>query len=183
MSRVFAALHIPDDVLDQVIELRSNIYPDDNLVRWEKKSKLHITLKFFGEVAVEKIDEILFVLDDTIKNYSALNLTYNKFGIFKHKGKTKIVWAGIKDNNALSDLVNEMHQKMSAIGFKNEKRKFHPHLTLLRLRGKEKMELINEFEDYDFENISFIANKISLFESKLLTSGSVYKAIKSFELN
>ena len=183
MSRVFAALHIPNYVLDQLIELRSKIYPDENLVRWEKKSKLHITLKFFGEVSSEKIDEILAGLNDVIKNYFAFNLSFNKFGIFHYKGKPKIVWAGIEQNNNLSNLVNDVHQKMSRIGFENEKRKFHPHLTLLRVRGKEKMELINKFKDDDFQNIDFTANKISLFESKLLKSGSQYKAIKSFELN
>jgi len=182
MSRVFAALHIPDDVLDQIIELRSNIYPD-NLIRWEKKFKLHITLKFFGEVAVEKIDEIIIGLNETIKNYSALNLTFNKFGLFKNKGNAKIVWAGLKPDDNLFTLVKNINQKMVDNGFDNERRKFHPHLTLLRLRGNEKMEIINKFEDYNFEEIQFTGNKISLFESKLLRSGSEYKAIKSFELN
>jgi 2'-5' RNA ligase len=182
MSRVFAALHVPDDVLDQIIELRSNIYPD-NLIRWEKKSKLHITLKFFGEVAVEKIDEIIIGLNETIKNYSALNLTFNKFGLFKNKGNAKIVWAGLKPDDNLFTLVKNINQKMVDNGFDNERRKFHPHLTLLRLRGNEKMEIINKFEDYNFEEIQFTGNKISLFESKLLRSGSEYKAIKSFELN
>ena len=183
MSRVFAALHIPDEVLDQIIEFRTAIYPDDSFVRWERKSKLHITLKFFGEVTKEKIDDILNGLTKVFINYTALNLAFNKFGLFKNKSKTKIVWAGLKPDDKFFSLVKNINQEMNEIGFESEKRKFHPHLTLLRLRGKEKIEFINKFEDYYFEEIKFSGNKISLFESKLLRSGSVYKAIKSFELN
>jgi 2'-5' RNA ligase len=183
MSRVFAALHIPDDAIEQIIDLRNKLYPDDKLVRWESKSKLHITLKFLGELPPEKNNDILNGLENVIKDYSALNLAFNKFGIFRHRGKPKIVWAGLKPNDTLLSVVNDINSTLKNIGFENEKRKFHPHLTLLRIRGKEKMELINKFENYNYEEIKFVGNKISLFESRLLSGGSEYKILKSFELN
>jgi 2'-5' RNA ligase len=182
MSRIFAALEIPNDSLNKIIEIRDQIYPDDGVVRWEKRSKLHITLKFYGEVDTAMITDIIAILKKSISEYSAFNLVFNKFGVFKHKGDPKIIYAGIKENKHLADLADKINDASAIIGFTTDKRKFKPHLTLLRVRGKEDKNKLKNFFHYEINEIDFIANKITLYESTLLKSGSLYNEIESFEL-
>ena len=181
-NRLFIALHIPEYILDRIFSIRDELYPKDNLVKWEEKSKLHITLKFLGDNSEVSIEDITNSLDQILSNYSELELAFDKFGIFKHIGTPKILWTGLSDNNFLTKLVAEINKEFENLGFEKEKRKFNSHLTLLRIRGRENFNNIAKFAGYDFKNLHFRGNKISLFESNLLKSGSIYNTIKSFEL-
>lgn len=181
-NRLFIALHIPDEVVNKIINMRDEIYPNDKIVKWEPKSKLHITLKFLGNTSQESIEPICNRLENVKDDFSALDIAFEKFGVFKRKGVPKIVWAGLTKNTILANLVNKINNDLEPLGFEKEDRTFNPHLTLLRIRGRENFENISKFFDSNFEKIKFTGNKISLFESKLLKSGSVYNTIKSFEL-
>jgi 2'-5' RNA ligase len=181
-SRLFIALHIPDEIVDKIINMRDEIYPNDKFVKWEPKSKLHITLKFLGDTSKESIEPICDRLENVMNDFSALDLTFEKFGVFKRNKIPKIVWAGLAKNINLSNLVGKINDDLEPLGFEKEERTFNPHLTLLRIRGRENFENISKFFDSNFEKIKFTGNKISLFESTLLKSGSVYNTIKSFEL-
>ena len=55
--RLFAALDIPLEMLEQLIAVRKLIY-DDAKLKWEAIGKIHLTLKFFGDVHSNKIDDI-----------------------------------------------------------------------------------------------------------------------------
>ena len=181
-SRLFIALHIPEEVVEKIIYMRDEIYPNDSIVRWEAKSKLHITLKFLGDTQKELIEPLIIQLESIFKNISVFELTFEKFGIFKRKGLPKVIWAGLTNNQYITNIVSKINDELQSLGFEKEERSFNPHLTLLRVRGRENFENISKFSDLNFEKIKFTGNKISLFESKLLKSGSVYKSIKSFDL-
>lgn len=181
-SRLFIALHIPGEVIDRIISLRDEIYPSDNIVKWEPKSKLHITLKFLGDTSQDLIEQICNHLEEIIKEFSKFALAFEKFGTFKKKGVPKIVWAGLTNNIELQNFVKKLNDLLYPLGFEKEERTFNPHLTLLRVRGRENLENISKFYNANFEQIKFTGSKISLFESILLKSGSVYNTIKSFEL-
>ena len=181
-SRLFISLHIPEEVIDRILSLRDEIYPSDNIVRWEPKSKLHLTLKFLGDTSQDLIEQICNHLEGIIKEFSKFDLAFEKFGIFKRKGEPKIIWAGLTKNNELQNFVEKLNDSLYHLGFEKEERTFNPHLTLLRVRGRENLENISKFYNANFEKIKFTGYKISLFESTLLKSGSVYNTIKSFEL-
>jgi 2'-5' RNA ligase len=75
-----------------------------------------------------------------------------------------------------------LDEKLNKIGFEKEKRKFNPHLTLLRIKNNFPQELIDQFKKGDLNELVFIPFQIKLYESILKKSGSVYTAIKSFNL-
>jgi len=181
-SRLFIALEIPEDLLDEFIEIRDQIYGSCKRVKWEPKEKLHITLKFLGDIpeSIEKF--ILEKIKKIVNKSSHINLNFSKFGLFFRDNSPKILWAGFKHSEQLIKIVNEIEDEMKSIGLKKEKRRFKPHLTFLRLRGREDMTRINYFLDSDISDLFFKAETLTLYKSELCKTGSVYKKVKSFKL-
>lgn len=182
-NRFFISAEIPEEIKEKIIEIRNEIYGFDNKVRWEGKEKLHFTLKFLGDVEENKTQSIIFELENILKNYKSINCSFTNFGLFKKGNIPSILWLGItysQDLNSIAETINNNFEKLS---FEKEERNFKPHLTLLRLKGREDINRINNFLEYKLHELKFTINEISLMKSELLKSGSVYKQIKSFKLN
>lgn len=180
--RTFIALEIPDESLKEIIEIRDSNIPDSNKIRWETLDKLHLTLKFLGDTKEELVEQISKKIDEIILKHNALKLYFNQFGIFKRDKQPKILWAGIKENQKLLDLVKEIEDICSGFGFPKEKRNFKSHITILRIRGHENLEQLYNLTNVKFNPINFSSGVITFIKSELKPSGSVYTALKKFYL-
>ncbi|NJD23744.1 MAG: RNA 2',3'-cyclic phosphodiesterase [Melioribacter sp.] len=182
MIRTFIALEIPDDVLNQLLNIIGDKIGELQNVKWESREKLHLTLKFLGDTKKELIETYISAIESITKKYSSLNLSFNHFGVFRKGNEPKIFWVGLHENRKLNEMVSEIEMAFSKFGFNRENRKYQPHLTLLRFRGYEDSEKILSLTEVNLPLIKFIANKITFYESKLLPSASVYREIKNFYL-
>lgn len=182
MIRTFLALEIPKEALVELIKLKDANVSASYKIRWEHVDKLHLTLKFLGDTDENILDKLYFGLEEIITKNHQMDLAFVKFGIFKRDNKPKIFWAGIKENNSLDNLVNQIDVFFSNFGFEKERRKFHPHITLSRIRGFEDTNEIVRLTNLSFNEIFFTASVVTLFQSNLLPSGSVYNKLKSFYL-
>jgi len=180
--RAFIALEIPDDSLSEILKIRDEKIGKIENVRWEEKAKLHLTLKFLGDINSEMIGEYSKSLEKIIDEYDSLNLSFSEFGVFKRRDEYKILWIGLNENKKLLELANEIDTSFAEFGFEKERRNFKSHITLLRFRGYEDSEKIVSLTHVKLPVIEFKANKVTLFESKLLPSGSVYRSLKNFYL-
>jgi len=181
-NRLFITLDIPEDTLDEIIKIRDELYRHDS-VRWEGRDKLHITLKFLGDTdskLIPSLENIIYKISD---EYAEQHLSFNKFGIFYRNNEPKIFWLGLDENNDLIGLQKQIEEECRELGFEKERRKFHAHLTLLRIRGFENIKRLEEIKESKIVPINFSAKTISLIKSDLKPSGSVYSIIKSFELS
>ena len=95
-SRLFVALDIPDSALDQLIDLRDKIYGSPNNVKWENEDKLHITLKFLGDVG-ENVSELILRRFEDIE-FPKISSSFSEFAFFKKNGFLKILFADIEEN-------------------------------------------------------------------------------------
>lgn len=181
-NRLFIALEIPEEILDEIILIRDEIYGKNENVRWEKKEKLHITLKFLGDVELIKNDIIVSQLKEIVTALRPIHCEFEKFGLFYKNNKPGILWGGLGKNIFVEKLVNEIENRMENIGFPNEKRSFKAHFTLLRIKGREDSEKLNKFAKHEFDPLGFKADIITLYKSELLPAGSVYTKIETFKL-
>jgi len=181
MTRLFVALKIPLDIRETIIKIRNNSVANPQKYKWEDKNKIHLTLKFIGEVKDELIQpiagHILF-----IKEYKKINCTLNKFGFFYRDGKPKILWLGLDIDFEIYNLVERLNKELENFSIPAEHRKFKPHLTIKRLRGNEDEDFVNNFEKAIIPEINFTANEISLMKSELLPAGSKYEDLKIYNL-
>lgn len=178
--RTFLALEIPDYVKEKIFNL-INDFDDAKFFRWEQKHKIHLTLKFIGEIEKNLIPEIITKLN-FLNNLSTQTLELTNFGSFYYKKEPKIFWAGLKVSDELINAVNLVEDYLYEFGIEKEKRNFKPHLTLLRIKNIAKTDFLSKLKDLNFEPIVFEADKIVLYKSELLPTGSVYKSLHKFQL-
>lgn len=181
--RLFVALIFKEELLNEIIDFRKSIYPNDNTAKWEGKDKLHLTLKFLGDVAEEDIPEISRILVSIVKNHNEIEINFSKYGIIKKRSIPKILCMGIKQTKYIANLFNDINDGLSNIGFEKERRKFRPHITLIRLKGKENISKLDILLNTTTSITASLVNEVALIKSDLLPTGSIYTKIKSFKLN
>ncbi len=180
-NRLFIALDLPEFIIDEITEIRKSIYNDDS-IRWESKEKLHITLKFLGDVDTGLIPEFSRTLETVCSGSSGIELKYKSFGYFYRNRIPKILWLGFDYDDNLINLNNTINDSFERFGFEREKRKFKPHITLLRIKGKENRKKLDSFLDFELPERSFTCSSVTLFKSDLTPQGSVYTKIEKFKL-
>lgn len=180
ISRLFIALDIPNDEIYKLIDLRDEIYGVPNDLRWEDVTKMHITLKFLGDVG-ENISELLMRRLEEVE-FEKISAKFNKFSFFKKNGSLKILFANLLENKKIIELFNLIEEECGLLGFEKETRKFYPHLTLLRIKDNENIERLLKFNNYQIKNTEFNINSFSVIKSELLRTGSEYTIVKRFNL-
>jgi 2'-5' RNA ligase len=180
--RTFIAIEIPEPLkqnLDLSIGvLRSNL--EDGLIRWVRLEAMHLTLKFLGEIELEQVRTIQEILEETAAMFSSFDIVIAGFGCFPKSSRPRVVWAGIEPKNGeLLALQTELETRMESIGFERERRDYHPHLTLGRVRkglSGNDMKLISKWAQASQigEVGRFEAKTINLIQSVLLPEGASY---------
>jgi 2'-5' RNA ligase len=146
--------------------------------------KLHLTLKFFGEIAPERVEALSGAAARVALNSQSFILALSGTGAFPPRGNPRVLWLGIEDaSGALAQLQSRLEEECSALGFAREERPFHPHLTLARIRAPQgARELASRHQETGFARIEFEAADLVLLRSELGPGGSRYTVISRHEL-
>ncbi|GFZ33113.1 RNA 2',3'-cyclic phosphodiesterase [Clostridium zeae] len=162
--RVYIAIDFEDNIKSYFDKITSHIRNHCIEGSFTEKSNFHMTIRFIGEADELQIFKIKEVIDKAVLNIRSFELLVNNLGIFKRK-KTNILWAGIEESIALS----ELHKKLSAL-LKEYKLPFYdklfmPHITLGR-----RVAFQDDSTDLDnliqFERINISVKAITLMASK-----------------
>lgn len=188
MIRLFVALNIPLEIKEEIIRIRNSAVNNPFDYKWEPPEKLHLTLKFIGEVDENLIKEIESEIS-FINEYKAFSCGFSRFGFFYNRGEPKILWLGLNINTEIFDLVKRLNEELVKVGIPEENRKFKPHLTLMRVKKKLDKNFINSFvqwtpygENSKLADTEFYADSVSLIKSELNSTGSRYTEIKNYKL-
>ena len=184
MPRLFIAIDTPPTVRPALIEVREQLKAERSEVRWESDEKLHCTLKFLGETRQETVPRILTSLREVVRAGTPLTVTYAGLGCFPDHRDPRIIWAGIRETGgALTALARSIDMAMAQHGFELEKRPFHPHVTLGRVKGRRGLkELLATLETITFDCPPVVIQEIMLVQSELRPSGSVYSVVERFAI-
>jgi len=180
--RTFVAIDIPDAIRRRIVELVENLKPATNTVRWTRPEGLHITLKFIGEIAPEKVEAVKGRLQ-AVRSFAPFSIAIRGAGYFPNARSPRVLWLGIEAGSELPELARQIEEALAAVGIPQENRPFSAHLTLGRLRVPDKIpalqELLRRQEPLEFGD--FTAREIFLYESKLSPEGSHYRKLARFE--
>jgi RNA 2',3'-cyclic 3'-phosphodiesterase len=179
--RVFIAIDLPNHVRTQLKELQRVLRPAASAAKWVAPESIHITLKFLGEVAEKRIDQIDASLAGLA--WKPFTIAIHGVGFFPGARSPRIFWVGM-DAPTMEGLTEELDARMERLGFEREKRAFQPHITLARAKtARLDTALVAAsatFAERDFG--SFTADRINLVQSTLKPSGAVYSTIKEYSL-
>ena len=181
MIRIFIALSISENIKDNIFSHCIEFVQNYSKFNWEAKDKIHLTLKFIGEVEDELLPKIIDKIE-FVKNYTPFDCEISKFGFFFRDDIAKILWCNLETDNSILKLVDELNTRLYKFNIEPDKRKFKAHLTLLRLKTKVDQKFVDGVKSYKFEPIKFGTNRISIIQSLLKPTGSEYKVLKNYEL-
>lgn len=129
MIRLFAAIELPFDVAEGLTRRQQGI----PRAQWRPVEALHITLRFFGEVAEPTAADLDSVL--TGVSVEPFDLSLEGAGTFAEGAHMRAVWAGVADSEPLRRLAAKCEAAAKRIGLKGEARAYRPHVTLAYLKG------------------------------------------------
>ena len=181
MTRLFVALEIPQNVKKEISDIRKEITGDTIDFKWEKDEKIHLTLKFIGEIKdefVEPVTDSISYLSDLTK----INCRLTNFEFFIKRGIPQILWIGLWVDSILFKIVERLNNDLIKFGVPAEDRKFKPHLTLHRIKKNFPEDWVTKFKSYSVPEINFYSDNILLMKSELLQESSRYSVVKKFKL-
>lgn len=176
MFRLFVGVEIPSSLREKICEIYSD-FPECRLKPVECE-KLHITLKFMGDVEEEKIHSIVNILS-TI-SFEPFDVGLEGVGVFPDPRYPKVLWVGVKDKtNKLHELADRVDSSLNDLA-QDKTDRFSPHITISRV--KENCDKIKPFlEKYkDTSFGKFTVENFHLIRSRLTKQGSIYYKMHSF---
>ncbi len=184
MIRSFLAIELPKPILRKIEEVQAELRSAHADVRWVSPEKIHLTLKFFGNIEESRIDSIFKSIEEPVRSTPPFSLKVRGVGAFPSMKSPRVIWLGLINGQSLTSLQRQIETELEKIGFQPEDRPFHPHLTLGRMkssRGKD--ELGRRMEKHKEEEFGdFHVERVILFKSDLKPSGPIYTALRELRL-
>jgi len=187
--RSFIAIRLPDELKIELSELEASLKLNYlSSVKWVDPYSIHLTLKFLGNIAVDKIGAIVKVMEEATESITSFRLEVGELGVFPSLKRVQVAWVGLKgDVDRLGYLQQRIESGLIPLGFAPESRKFAPHLTLARLRNQASSSERQRFGELiastGFKAIHSIeVDAVSLMKSQLTRDGAIYSRISSVVL-
>jgi len=181
MQRIFTAIDISDEARRKISEYIEDLRGEfsDLRVGWERAEKLHLTLKFLGDIDEMRLKSLFEAVEETAGQLLNFKLQISGTGAFPSPRNARILWLGVRDERGSLPRLNEiLETECERKGFEKERRNFKPHLTIARLREPpQSKELVGKHLRNDFASIEFEVSEIVIYESQLQKSGSIYSIV------
>jgi len=173
--RLFVAITVPDKVKEHFLFLQKKI-DSDSKINFVKD--FHLTLKFLGEVADERVDDIKKQLESV--EFDRFTAELAGTGVFPTEEMIRVLWVGVEP----ADKIIELQKKVdNAIKDFEKDVRFQPHITLGRVKFlKDKKVFLEKFNALHVDPIEFPVQSIQLIKSTLTKQGPVYEALSSKSL-
>lgn len=178
MLRLFAALDLPAAVADGLSRRQTGLAA----ARWRPREALHVTLRFFGEVA----EDVAADLDEALGEISAapFELGLSGVGAFGEADHMRAVWAGVEAAEPLLQLAARCERAARRAGLKPETRGYRPHVTLAYLPRAADPDRVGAWVQANnlLKAPSFRVDAFGLYSSWPSSGGSRYARERSYPL-
>jgi 2'-5' RNA ligase len=176
--RLFIAALLPEEVKTRIDNYIRLVRRGCEGVKWENYDKLHVTLKFLGNVEDSMATRILSVLGVIVRDYSPFEMGVMNFGGFPSLNNPRVLFMALSENPLLSALQDRIEEELEPLGFSREKRKFTPHVTIGRIKSRLKIKEPLPIP----ERGEFTIDEIGVIKSEPRREGSIYIPLKIYRL-
>ena len=187
--RSFIAIELPDEVKAGLSQLQAQLkLGKPSSVKWVDPYSIHLTIKFLGNIAEDRIPAITRAIEEATKGLSSFQLKVTGLGVFPNLKRVQVAWVGIGGEvDKLAQLQQRIESSLTPLGFTAETRPFTPHLTLARLRDQasadERQRMGQLIASTSFKAAYFIkVASINLMRSQLTREGAIYSRLSSVGL-
>jgi RNA 2',3'-cyclic 3'-phosphodiesterase len=184
-KRLFVALPVEPEMRKKFSELTGILETDNTQVKWVEEENFHLTLKYLGETPLNKVENLIRSIADSLADYSRFEIYLKNIMTFPTMNNPRIICIDvISGSEKLGRVVGTIEDSLEKVGFAKEKRKFRPHLTLGRLKSSLNCdELKNKIQKHrEFVGGKMPVNEVHLMQSKLTSKGPIYTVLEKFIL-
>ena len=158
--RLFIAIELEPNIKSTLLEIQGSMKRSGMTGNYTTIDNTHITLAFIGEYSDP--DHVLEVMESV--PFNPFTITLDGFGSFGD-----LWWAGLAKSEDLSSFVKRLRHALSDAEIPFDKKKFSPHITLVRRsvcrKGLPKVTVPHK---------SMTVKKISLYRSDRGKHGMIY---------
>jgi 2'-5' RNA ligase len=134
--RAFVAVFPPPEV-QEALHRAALALPSSEAFRLTAPEKIHLTLKFLGEVPERALVQTKESLGPACEGHEPFEVETSGFGVFPSERRARILWAGVGEGSGrLRDLARDVESALASVGFEREAQSYVPHMTLGRVRGR-----------------------------------------------
>lgn len=146
--------------------------PGGDAVRWVREEKLHVTLCFLGDIAADRVDGLLREVAKRTPAVAPFDLELGRVHAFPSPRRFRVVALELGPLPPLQQLAAAVTDGVIAAGLPVEKRPFRAHLTLGRVRPRERPPPVTA-PDTPVAEATRVTEAV-LLRSELQSSGSRY---------
>ena len=172
------SLEVVRELTDVARRLRRDVEAEGARVRWVAPATYHVTLAFLGWTRPEAVDAIRDAVRASALGREPFRFVARGIGAFPSAKKARVLWAGVDDaRGGLTELAHAVEGCLRPLGFEPDRRGFHPHVTLGRVKtGSADLEtLLERFSAHVFSETR--VDSVVLYESVMKTEGSEYERV------
>lgn len=167
MIRLFVALPLERQYRLKLAKLGQTIHG----ARAVPEHQIHLTLRFIGDVTGQQAKEIKDALTEV--EHPAISLSIKGVDHFPPRGNPRVIWAGVEPVTDITRLRNKINKALKLCNIEPEQRKYHPHITLARLKNSSPARVAHFLEvNALLQSPPFMAEKFHLYSSQLSHDGA-----------
>lgn len=179
--RLFVAVNFPIKLRRRIASATRPLRELSMPARWVEPEKLHLTLKFIGEVRDERVEEISEALAQATATFRTFEIRFSQVGAFPSLRGPRVVWLGVELTGDLRFVKHDLEHVFSQVGIEKETRAFHPHVTLGRVEGGARAGAFRELERLARQiqvDDTYRVSHIDLMRSRLRPAGPEHTQLK-----
>ena len=181
--RLFTAIEAGDDVRVRchalIGELRERTAQTRGAkLTWVDSSRIHLTVRFIGEVDESAAMRIRDALSSPIA-VAPFEVVHGGLVAFPTPNRPRVIACGVRAGGEEASAVEvAVGDRLAALEIPREARKYRPHMTLVRVREAGDLRADTLFAGLeDVELGTTRVEAITLFESRLSPKGPTYAAL------
>ncbi len=182
--RLFTAIELGDEVapragaLVEELRRRTGTLAPSARITWVAPGRMHLTLRFIGEVDGAGAERVLHVLRPPV-GHAPFVVRWGSPGAFPARGAPRVLWIGVQSGaERLEMLETEVSRRLHTVGLPRDARPYRPHVTLARVREPAGLRTAALFDRLTPQLGETRVVAITLFESRLSPKGPTYTALQ-----
>ena len=179
--RTFVAVEINAAIRERAGKLIESLRSAPAEVKWVDVNNLHLTLKFLGDVPSREIAQVCRAVERGAAETAPFGLEICGAGAFPNARRPRTLWLGVGAGEAeMVALHGHLEKPLKKLGYRTEHRRFHPHLTIGRVRRgglgvTDLGELVEQRADFPAGEVK--VSQVVVFSSRLDRTGPTYEAL------
>ena len=146
-------------------------------ITWVPADRLHLTVRFIGEVGDAQAEQIMRVLREPLAT-APFAIALDRLGAFPPSGPPRVFWIGISaGHDAMLGVEAEISARLATVGVAPEARPYSPHVTLARVRESAGLRPTTLFDRCEPAAAETRVRTVTLFQSKLSPKGASYVTV------